>query len=234
VRADRRTRPGPAADSLQSEPRSGEPQPGDRRFDTIQAHVADDGVGNLSADGQTAHRSTTPITARWTEDGFGSLAGSSETTEPAAMDRAARLHLVFGRGRREARVRPRGRAGDERQEGSRPQRCGTAADEEETFAGWRASGDDGHSPRSFGFDDRSARNLANPRPGTGCDMPGAVNGGNRRGGEKPRGRSETGGVATVGRRRISILREWTFTGPSGDGPSQGRSSRRGRTPRTAR
>jgi len=127
-------------------------------------------------------------------------------------------------------------AGDERQEGSRPQRCGTAADEEETFAGWRASGDDGYSPRSFGFDDRSARNLANPRPGTGCDMPEAVNGGNRRGGEKPRGRSETGGVATVGRRRVSILREWTFTGPSGDGPSQGRSSRRGRsrTPRGER
>jgi hypothetical protein len=46
-----------------------------------------------------------------------------------------------------------------------------------------------------------------------------VNGGSRRGGEKPRGRSTIDGVATVDRRRDSFLREWTFTGPSGDGPS---------------
>jgi len=90
ARAGRRTRSGPTGDSLQSEPRSEQPQPGDRRFDTIQAHVAIRERGNPLADGQTAHRSTTPIAARRTEDGFGSLAGSSETTEPAATDRAAR------------------------------------------------------------------------------------------------------------------------------------------------
>jgi hypothetical protein len=64
-------------------------------------------------------------------------------------------------------------AGDERQEGSRPQRCGTATDEEETFAGWSASGDIGPGPRSFGFDDRPERNLANPDlvPAATCREP---------------------------------------------------------------
>jgi hypothetical protein len=64
-------------------------------------------------------------------------------------------------------------AGDERQEGSRPQRCGTAADEEETFAGWNASGDIGPGPRSFGFDDRPDENLANPDlvPAATCREP---------------------------------------------------------------
>jgi hypothetical protein len=81
------------------------------------------------------------------------------------MDRAAR-HSTSSSG--EVGAKPEHDrevdAGDERQEGSRPQRCGTAADEEETFAGWRARGEDGPGPRSFGFDDRPARNLANPDP----------------------------------------------------------------------
>jgi hypothetical protein len=70
-----------------------------------------------------------------------------------------------------------------------------------------------------------------PRPGTGCNMPGAVNGGSRRGGEKPRGRSETDGVAAVGRRKIP--RDSPGVDVHGDigrwDHSKGRSSKRGRS-----
>jgi len=134
--------------------------------------------------------------------------GKSERAEPAAMDRAARappgLRTRAGRGtaggeqaavmrygcRRGANLR---RVERQRERKTRPEKL--------------------RLRRPI------RRKPGEPRPGTGCNMPEVVNGGNRRGGEKPRGRSETDGVATVGRRRIAVLREWTFTGPSGDGAS---------------
>lgn len=129
-------------------------------------------------------------------------------------------------------------AGDERQEGSRPQRCGTAADEEQTFAGWERQRGDRTRPEKLRLRRPTRPKPGEPGPGTGCNMPGAVNGGSRRGGEKPRGRSETGGVASTGRRKIP--RDRPGVDVHGDigrrAHSRGRSSRRGRSraPRGAR
>jgi hypothetical protein len=63
------------------------------------------------------------------------------------------------------------------------------------------------SGRPQGLDERPKGKPGEPTPGTGCNMPGAVNGRSCRGGEKPRGRSETDGVAAIGRRRSSDLWE---------------------------
>jgi hypothetical protein len=67
----------------------------------------------------------------------------------------------------------------------------------------RQRGSRTRSERYSYFDDRPEEKPGEPRSGTGCNMPGAVNGRSRRGGEKPRGRSVIDGVAAVGRRRVT-------------------------------
>lgn len=122
-------------------------------------------------------------------------------------------------------------AGDERQEGSRPQRCGTAADEEQAFAGWERQRGDRIRPEKLRLRRPIRTKPGEPGPDTGCNMPEAVNGGSRRGGEKPRGRSETDGVASVGRGKV--LRNRPGVDVHGDigrrAHGKGRSSRRGRS-----
>jgi len=207
ARADRRTRPDPGRTHCEvSRVRwttAGRPAirhgPGARR---------ERERGNPLAVGRTAHRSKTPIAERRTEDGFGKLAGTSETTEPATMDRAARAPPSL-------RTRAgRGTAGGEQAAVMR-YGCRRGANLRRVERQWERR----TRPEKLRLRRPIRRKPGEPRPGTGCNMPEVVNGGNRRGGEKPRGRSETGGVAAVGRWRISVLREWTFTRPSGDGES---------------
>jgi hypothetical protein len=129
------------------------------------------------------------------------------------------IHLVFGRGRSEARARPRGRSRRRTAGGEQAAAMRYGCRRGENLR--RVARQRGRRTRPEEL--RLRRPIrpkpGEPRPGTGCNTPEAVNGGNRRGGEKPRGRSVTDGVATIGRRRISVLREWTFTRPSGDGRS---------------
>jgi hypothetical protein len=83
---------------------------------------------------------------------------------------------------------------DERQEGSRPQRCGPAADEEKTFEGWSAQGHPAHGPR-WTFDRKVGRaptNAEGPTWRTPDLVPAentleARNGANRRGGRNHEG-----------------------------------------------
>jgi hypothetical protein len=163
VRADRETRPEPAKRSPRGEARPAEPQPGDRRFDTVQAHAAHEGGATRSrTDGRrTGARGPSPRGGWRTAPGVWRARRKrrirQRRIEP--LDPHSSSDEVGAKPRRS-----RDRPGDERQEGSRPQRCGTATDEEQTFAGWSASGDIGPGPRSFGFDDRPEGNLANPDP----------------------------------------------------------------------
>jgi hypothetical protein len=146
------TRSEPTTGSPRGDHGVGETQPGNRGFDTIQAHVAHEGGATCSRTDGRRNGATDPSPkgGRRTASGAGDHVGNDGDGSDGSS--RSSVHFVFGRGR------------NERQEGSRPQRCGTAADEEQTFAGWSASGDDGPGPRSFGFDDRPAENLANPDP----------------------------------------------------------------------
>lgn len=175
--------------------------------------------GNLPADGRAAHRSPGPSPSRWTEQGAGTLADGSETRRPAGADRAARTPSVERRSgaKPEATARSTGRrtAGGEQAAAMRHGcRRGANLRRVERQRGIRTR------PDELRLERPTRRKPGEPRPGTGCNTPGAVNGGSRRGGGKPRGRSTT---RRSGIRRpkgiLRNLREWTFTGTSGDGPT---------------
>lgn len=204
-------------------------EPGDRRSTrSRRTPRAREGQPVLARTRRRAgvHRAHREVGRGTTPDAGGTVGNGGS----AAMERAARFPPRL-RARSERSWRPlrwpgRRTAGGEQAAAMRHGcRRGANLRRVEAPAGTSDPIREAHEPR------RSTRKKpGEPRPGTGCNTPGAVNGGSRRGGEKPRGRSETDGVAAVGRRRSSDLREWTFTGTSGDGPiSRGRSSRRGRS-----
>ena len=203
AKADGWTGTPPAERSPRGEERPGEPQPGDRRHDTVQAHAASaGGATHRRRDGRRTGEEAHRRKADGKHDS-GRLAAPLETAGPAATDRPARTCAsssdgVGGKPEHDREVV----AGDERQEGSRPQRCGTAADEEQTFAGWERQRGRRTRPEKLRLRRPIRPKPGEPGPGTGCNMPGAVNGGSRRGGEKPRGRSETGGLAAIGRGEV--------------------------------
>ena len=165
ARAERGTGPGPAENSPRGEERPGEAsagRPADRRG---PAHAADGRGATRFPDGRTAHRRGSPSPKGGRKHDSGRLAGPQEMAAPAAMDRTARPapRLRTGsEGSPSTAARPtqatNGKRGAGRSDAARlPTRS-------KPSQGGSASGDDGPGPRSFGFDDRSARNLANPDP----------------------------------------------------------------------
>jgi len=187
------------------------------------------GRGNPPTCGQTAHRSRALLAERRAEGRLRSRGGIRRkrrvgTNGHEPLDHASSREEVGAKpGDREVVPATNGRRGAGRSDAAR--------------LPTRSKPSQGGAPEGTPVPIREALVLrrptrakpGEPRPGTGCNMPGAVNGRSRRGGEKPRGRSETDGVATVGRRRSSDLRDVDVHGDIGRwASSKGRSSRRGR------
>jgi hypothetical protein len=104
------------------------------------------------------------------------------------------------------------------QEGSRPQRWGTATDEEQTFEGWSTGGNVDLVRVIFGWRRRLYGNPVNPRSGTGMQQARSLRcGGNRRSGEIPQGRNGNRGRHTVVRTRAQARGEWTHVGTPEEG-----------------
>jgi hypothetical protein len=159
------TGPGPAERSPRGEARPEEPAPGDRRIDEVQAHAAHGRGATRFPCGRTAHRRGSPSPKGGRKHDSGKLTGPQEMAAPAAMDRPARPapRLRTGsEGSPSTAARPQqatnGKRGAGRSDAARlPTRS-------KPSQGGSASGNTGPGPRSFGFDDRSGRNLANPDP----------------------------------------------------------------------
>lgn len=105
------------------------------------------------------------------------------------------------------------RFGYERSGGSRPQRWGTATDEEETFGGWSAGGDADLVRVVFGRQRRAPQKPSEPhvrhRAAIGSEP---ICGENRRSGGRPQGRNENHGHHAVVRSRARARVEWTQVG----------------------